>query len=210
MFYSNNFISRKIVFIWLILISSTVLSSELAQRDNDAQRQKAAQQVTQQFVKQLGGHLKKEMKSHGPVKAIKVCKEIAPEIANELSLKNGWRVTRVSTKPRNALLGSPDQWEHETLAEFESQADKGESYATMSKSEIVVEAGKSYFRFMKPLAIKPVCLACHGSDEQIPAAVKAELASQYPFDQARNYKQGELRGAVSIKQPMDTPLRKTF
>lgn len=40
--------------------------------------------------------------------------------------------------------------------------------------------------------------------------VKAELDKQYPYDQARDYKIGDLRGAISIKQPMDIPLRKKF
>lgn len=210
MFCSNSFISRKVVFIWLILISTTVLSSELIQRDSDVQREKAAQKVTQQFVKQLGGHLKKEMKANGPVAAIKVCKDVAPTIAEKLSLENGWRVTRVTSRPRNALLGTADGWEQKALAEFESRAGSGEQYAKMSKTELVNESGKSYFRYMKPLAIKPVCLSCHGSDDQISDAVKVELDKAYPFDLARDYKVGELRGAVSIKQPLDIPLRKTF
>jgi len=203
-FTSNNFITHQLMFISLMLVSSAVFSAELAPREQ------AAQKVSQQFLKQLGGHLKKEMKTNGPVAAIKVCKDVAPDIANKLSLENGWRVTRVTTRVRNAMLGTPDLWERETLAAFEARVKKGESYATMKQAEVVQEAGKSYFRFMKPLAIKPVCLTCHGSDEQIPPAVKAALDDSYPYDQARNYSIGELRGAISIKQPLDIPLRKTF
>jgi len=209
MFSTNNFINHTLVFIGLSLISSTALSNELAQHDSNEDRTEAAKHVTQQFVKQLGSHLKKEMKTNGPVAAIKVCKDVAPKIANDLSLTNGWRVTRVSTKPRNALLGTPDLWERETLVSFESRADKGELYKEMSKAEVINEAGKSYFRFMKPLAMKPVCLNCHGSDKQIPPAVKAQLDDVYPFDQARGYKKGDLRGAISIKQSMDIPLSNT-
>ena len=210
MFFTNNFISNKLVIFWLALFSTTVVSGELAQHDSYADRTKAAKHVTQQLVKQLGSHLKKEMQDNGPVAAIKVCKDVAPKIANDLSLANGWRVTRVSTKPRNALSGTPDLWERETLASFESRARKGEHYKDMFKAEEVNEAGKSYFRFMKPLTIKPVCLNCHGSNEQIPTAVKDYLDTVYPFDQARDYKTGDLRGAVSIKQAMDIPLNKTL
>ena len=192
-----------------MLVSSAVIAGA-DPAGNQAQREQAAQKVAQQFMKQLGGHLKKEMKSNGPVAAIKVCKDVAPKIANELSLENGWRVTRVTTKTRNSMLGTPDQWELETLITFEARAKKGESYMTMTQSETVKEADKSYYRFMKPLAVQPVCLKCHGSNEQIPEMVKAELDKQYPFDQARNYKIGDLRGAISIKQPMDIPLRKKF
>lgn len=209
MFISNNFISRQLVLISLMLVSSAVFASADSSEEL-AQREQAAQKVAQQFMKQLGGHLKKEMKSNGPVAAIKVCKDVAPEIANELSLENGWRVTRVTSKTRNAMLGTPDQWERETLLAFEARAEKGESYSTMKQSATVDEAGKSYYRFMKPLAVQPVCLKCHGSKEEIPEKVKAELGKQYPFDQARGYKIGDLRGAISIKQPMDIPLKKKF
>lgn len=209
MFISNNIFSRQLIHISLMLVSSAVIAGA-DPAGNQAQREQAAQKVAQQFMKQLGGHLKKEMKSNGPVAAIKVCKDVAPKIANELSLENGWRVTRVTTKTRNSMLGTPDQWELETLITFEARAKKGESYMTMTQSETVKEADKSYYRFMKPLAVQPICLKCHGSNEQIPEMVKAELDKQYPFDQARNYKIGDLRGAISIKQPMDIPLRKKF
>lgn len=200
-----------LLFISLFSVSAGAAEQSSAEQMNDtAAREQAAKQVTQQLLKQLGSHLKSEMKSNGPLQAIAVCKDVAPQIAGELSLENGWRVTRVSAKPRNTLLGSADTWEQKVLSDFEARARAGEKYSAMSKAEVVEEAGKSYFRFMKPLAMQPICLACHGSGEQISEAVKAELDKQYPFDQARNYKAGDLRGAVSIKQPMDVPLRKKF
>lgn len=204
MLISNKFLKHQIIFVSLMLITSVVLADELSQREQ------AAEQVSQQFIKQLGGHLKKEMQANGPAQAINVCKEIAPEIANQLSIENGWSVSRVTTKTRNSLLGTPDLWERKTLAEFEAKAAKGEEYATMNKSAVVDEDGNFYYRYMKPLATQPICLTCHGGDEQIPAPVKTELDKLYPFDQAKGYKQGELRGAVSIKQPMDIPLYKKF
>jgi cytochrome c553 len=201
---SSNFLIHQVIFISLMLVSSVVFADELNEREQ------AADQVSEQFIKQLGGHLKKEMQANGPVQAIKVCKEIAPEIANQLSIENGWSVSRVTTKTRNSLLGTTDMWEREALAEFEAAAAKGEKYSEMKKTAVVDEDGQFYFRYMKPLAIKPVCLTCHGSEDQIPAPVKAELEKLYPFDKAKGYKQGELRGAVSIKQPMDVPLYKKF
>jgi len=206
---TNKFVNRRFLLIGTILASSVVVPVA-ASADEQAEREQAAKQVTQQFVKQLGGHLKKEMKANGPVAAIKVCKDVAPDIVNQLSIENGWRVSRVTNKVRNPSSGLPDQWESKVLAEFEALAKKGEEYSSMSKSAVVEENGQSYYRFMKPLAIKPVCLSCHGSEEDIPAAVQAELAKHYPFDQAVNYKVGDLRGAVSIKQPMTVPLKKTF
>jgi hypothetical protein len=170
------------------------------------QRELASKAVTAEFLKQLGGKLKAEMKASGPVGAIAVCRDVAPDIANELSLKNGWRVTRVSSKPRNSMLGTADTWEHENLADFERRAMGGESYKDMVSSQVVLEGGKSYYRFMKPIPVQEICLTCHGSEEQIPPAVAAALAEAYPHDKAKGYKLGDLRGAVSIKQPIETPL----
>lgn len=200
----NNFRMHQALFIGLMSMTCAVFADELNEREQ------AADKVTGQFIKQLGGALKKEMKANGPVKAIGVCKDIAPSIANQLSNESGWSVSRVTTKTRNPLLGTPDVWERKTLAEFEAAAAKGEKYSEMKKTAVVDEEGVFYFRYMKPLAIQPVCLSCHGSEEQIPAPVKTELVKLYPFDQAKGYKEGELRGAVSIKQPMDIPLNKKF
>ena len=62
---------------------------------------------------------------------------------------------------------------------------------------------------MKPIGTKPMCLTCHGDSKQIPQSVQARLDSVYPLDKAVGYSAGDLRGAVSIKQPMDIPLQNT-
>jgi hypothetical protein len=187
----------------LLVISITAFSS-LSNADELKDREAASKKVAAEFVNQLGTKLKAEMKAGGPVAAIKVCRDVAPDIANQLSLENGWRVTRVSMKPRNAMLGTADEWESRNLADFERRAGEGESYQDMTSSSIVLEGGKSYYRFMKPIPVQPVCLNCHGSDNEISPAVKAELDKYYPHDRATGYKVGDLRGAISIKQPIDT------
>ena len=217
---SNKFVRHQVIFTGVVLVLSAVFSvaaysatsqpGTKAVADEILQREQASKQAAQQFVKQLGGHLKKEMKANGPVQAIKVCKDVAPGIANQLSIENGWSISRVSSKVRNPSSGLPDQWESEVLAEFEALAADGGDFSKMKKSTVVEESGKSYFRFMKPIPVQQVCLSCHGDKENVPAAVKAELDKQYPFDKAKGYKIGELRGAISIKQPMDIPLKKRF
>lgn len=187
-------------------LSVLLLGNAAADEQDLKQRELASKAVTSEFIKQLGGKLKAEMKASGPVGAIAVCRDVAPDIANELSLQHGWRVTRVSSKPRNSMLGIADIWEHENLADFERRAMGGESYKDMISSQVVLEAGKSYYRFMKPIPVQEICLNCHGSDEQIPPAVTAALAEAYPHDRAKGYKLGDLRGAVSIKQPIEIPL----
>jgi hypothetical protein len=55
---------------------------------------------------------------------------------------------------------------------------------------------------MKAIAIpaNAPCLICHG--EKIDPAVDARLKTLYPQDQATGHKQGDVRGAFTITQPM--------
>jgi hypothetical protein len=175
-----------------------------AGEDADVQaRVEAAQATAADFLQQLGGTMKQEMQAGGPVAAMKVCRDVAPAIANDVSLEKGWKVVRVGTRVRNPMLGTPDVWEQNVLQDFEKRAAQGEKYDAMAYSEVVDEpAGKS-LRFMKAIGVAPQCIVCHGSAEQIAGPVRARLEELYPHDRAVNYQPGDLRGAVSIKQPLD-------
>lgn len=163
---------------------------------------KAANEVAGAFLKELGGAMTREMKKGDPSHVITVCAGLAPEIANRLSRENGWRVTRVGTRVRNPLLGMPDAWEQRVLKQFAKRAKEGEKFNDMTFSEVVSEPNSQYFRFMKPIGIQPKCLLCHGESQHIPEQIRGILKEHYPFDAATGYKAGELRGAVSIKEPL--------
>jgi hypothetical protein len=163
---------------------------------------KEAVETTQAFVKKLGGAMKKEMKAGGPVAAVKVCSELAPQITSEISRNTGWKLTRVGTRVRNPMLGLPDSWEQQTLAQFSDRASKGETFDKMAFAEVVEEKDGKYFRFMKAIGVKNQCLACHGDTANMDPAVKKLLNKRYPHDKATGYKAGDLRGAVSIKRPL--------
>jgi hypothetical protein len=158
--------------------------------------------VATDFANRLGAELKRELSSGGPESAIKVCRQVAPQIAGELSLARGWKVSRVSLKPRNPMLGTPDPWEQQVLASFDERAAKGEDVAKMEAADIVQEPQGRCYRYMKALPMAPLCVQCHGSADAIPAGVKAQLASQYPKDTATGYAPGQVRGAITIKRPL--------
>lgn len=155
------------------------------------------------LIQQLGTVLKKEMAAGGPDNAIAVCRDIAPGFAGELSRKTGARVSRVSLKTRNPLLGQPDAWEQQVLAEFDQQAAQGTKPETLERSEVVTEPQGRFFRYMKAIPVQPLCLTCHGTTDSIPDPVKARLAADYPHDRATGYALGQIRGAVTIKQYME-------
>lgn len=191
---------RNTVFVVLLAAAGAWQSGVAA--EETAEREAAAKEAAAYLIKQLGGALKQEMAKGGPAAAVKVCTQLAPEIAGRISRERGWRVTRVSDKVRNPLLGMPDAWEQTVLADFRTRAAKGEALDQTTYAEVVEEPQGKYFRFMKAIGIKPVCLACHGQEDQIAPEIRATLAENYPKDQATGYSVGELRGAVSIKQPL--------
>lgn len=159
--------------------------------------------VAEALMKELSGALQAQLAAGGPVEAVNVCTELAPAIAGRLSRETGWRVTRVGTRVRNPLLGTPDAWEARVLAEFEARAAAGEPLAGMSFAEQVEEPGGRFQRYLRAIPVQPACLACHGPPETLAAPVAEALRARYPHDRATGYLAGQLRGAVSIKQPLD-------
>ena len=180
----------------VVLVAATGIASA-----DEIALEQGASEVAETFLEELGEAMTQEMTERGPVEAIIVCTKLAPDIAGRLSRERGWRVTRVGTRVRNPLLGMPDAWEQRVLAEFAERAAKKESFASMTHHEVVTEPAGQYFRFMKPILVQQKCLFCHGSRDQIPEPIRMLLKKHYPFDVATGYKAGELRGAVSIKQP---------
>lgn len=179
----------------LLSIGAPALADQ-AQYDDESRK------VALELSRQMGSEMRKALDSGGLQAAIDVCRNVEPEIASRVSLQNGWKVTRVGTRVRNPLLGTPDAWEQSTLVQFEKRLQAGEKLETIEFSQIVEEPfGKSY-RYMKAIGVQPMCLNCHGASTDMPDEVKALLAKLYPHDQATGYQVGQLRGAVSIKRPL--------
>jgi cytochrome c553 len=113
--------------------------------------------------------------------------------------ESGWEVGRTSLKVRNQD-NAPDAWEEAVLKEFESRKAAGEDPMKLIKAEIVQEEGRQFFRMMKAIPTAKACTKCHG--EAIAEPVAAKLDELYPSDKARGYKEGDLRGAFTLKKPM--------
>jgi hypothetical protein len=149
------------------------------------------------------GAMQSAVQEKGPVAAISVCKEKAPQLLQELRQQTGWGIRRVSLKTRNAATGTPDAWEVRQLADFNIRAANGAKPEQLEVGEIVNEAdGKRTFRYMKALPVVPVCQTCHGASENFSADLQAALAKDYPHDRATGYTVGEVRGALSVKRPL--------
>lgn len=198
----NSSMNIKTLF---FLTLSTVVAAPAAAGETEARHQAAAA-TAQELMQKLGGEVQRQLKAGGAALAVSACTTLAPEYTGEISRNRGWRVTRIGTRVRNPMLGMGDAWEQRVLQRFADQAAKGEPLETMAFSEVVEEPDGKYFRFMKAIDVKKGCLQCHGSDSDIKPEVKAQIEERYPHDRAVGYREGDLRGAVSIKQPLAEPL----
>ena len=189
------------------LVGAAVLLAASAVGGSEAVNQRAlldeARKVSDTLLQQVRGELVKALETSGPLRAIVACKYTVPEIASNVSRKTGWRVSRVSLKPRNQAVGMPDAWEQKVLLEFDNRVVRGEKVEALEFGELVSEPiGRSY-RYMKALPMLPMCMNCHGSVDTMSEAVKAQLGAEYPFDRATGYRVGQVRGAVTAQKLLD-------
>ncbi len=170
--------------------------------DADEQAVKAQLQeyksAAQSFGKTLKGELQAAMKEGGPTAGVKVCHERAPEIAADLSEETGFTLRRTSLKPRAT---EPTDWERAVLEQFEARKADGTPVSKIAWHEVKKVDGEKELRFMKAIPTEGVCLACHG--ENIDSELKAEIDRLYPDDQATGFKEGDIRGAISISAALD-------
>jgi hypothetical protein len=150
----------------------------------------AADALTGELVATLG----RELGAGGPVGAVEVCSEMAPEIAAAHS-GNGVTVRRVTLKVRNPD-DTPDEYERGVLLDLEVRHADGS--LPKEVAEVVTDDTGSRLRYLRPLVVKSPCLSCHGDVESMEPELKSILEERYPDDQAVGYEEGDLRGAVSV------------
>ncbi|MGM0690769.1 MAG: Tll0287-like domain-containing protein [Pseudomonadota bacterium] len=152
----------------------------------------------QAFGKTLKGELQAAMKQGGPMAAVEVCNQRAPEIAADMSEESGYTLRRTSLKPRAT---EPTDWERVVLEEFEARQAAGTPVGEIAWHEVKEVGGEKQLRFMKAIATEGVCLSCHGQD--VDPKLKAEIDRLYPDDQATGFEEGDIRGAFSVTAALE-------
>ncbi|NPA66474.1 MAG: DUF3365 domain-containing protein [Epsilonproteobacteria bacterium] len=174
----------------LILTSLIVATSVFAQNDYN----KKANEVSKELLKTLGGNLKKELKSNGPVSALKYCSANAYNLTEKVSKKYGEKidVKRISLKPRNPA-NSASKDEAIILKSME------EMYKVGVKPKNIIQEKDGKVIVYKPLIIKKkACIICHGDVAKNKPKLAKEIKNLYPADKATGYKMGDLRGAIVV------------
>ena len=105
---------------------------------------------------------------------------------------NGYRFNNVSDRPRNPA-NRADSFE---LAAMDYYRDNPSAEERMEP--IVKEDGTRWFHYTAPIWIEGYCLLCHGSEDDAPESIRRA----YP-GASYDYGEGDLRGVMSIKVPMD-------
>ena len=71
--------------------------------------------------------------------------------------------------------------------------------APRSVSGIKTIEGQDYYRYSAPIYVEKACLACHGEKDKRPAFI----VKKYPEDKAYGFKEGDLRGIISVSFPIE-------
>ena len=142
-----------------------------------------AQGLVGQLKQKLVGALQQALKTGGPVQAINVCRDQAPELAKALAAP-GVRLGRTSDKLRNPK-NAPQAWHKPLLEELSKVPAKPPAHRTAKLAD-------GSFGYAEPLYVQPLCLSCHGA--KLAPEVAAVLKEKYPEDQATGYVEGQFRG----------------
>lgn len=122
---------------------------------------------------------------------------VGTQISKDFSTLGGISIKQTSLKVRNPF-NIPNEWESMVLKKFESPGyPNGKPFV-----EMVTVNDKTVYRYMKPIYITPVCLPCHGEKESISKDIRVFLDTRYPKDAAKGYKNGDIRGGISIVIPV--------
>ena len=152
--------------------------------------------LTDTFASRLIQELQSALAEGGPLLAVEVCKDVAPQIASELSRSSGAKVSRTSSRYRNPA-NAPEPWQQSVLDAFSQEMT---TKTGSQQPEFFAPAdAETPARYARAIPTGAMCLACHGKD--VPDEVARILDAEYPFDRAIGYELGDLRGAFSVSWP---------
>ncbi|PRP97519.1 hypothetical protein ENSA5_33550 [Enhygromyxa salina] len=157
---------------------------------------------TDRFQAELKAELLGAMEGDGgPVEAIAVCRERAPAIAAAMS-EDGWVVGRTAARLRNPT-NAPNEWQRRGLADLQQRAaGDNPDIAALEWHEIERGPEGKRLLYMRAIPMGGLCLGCHGPAEGLDPAVRDQLASLYPEDEATGFAVGELRGAFVVSKTL--------
>jgi len=147
----------------------------------------------------LMGALTEALRAGGETNALAVCHDKAQAITAAIAAETGREVRRTSLRTRNAA-NRPDAWERAGLEAFIQRAAAGESPEALEITAVIDVDGQRVFRYLRAIPTKAMCLRCHGP--AVAPEVLTAVKRLYPDDEATDFREGDIRGAVSVQQPL--------
>ena len=121
----------------------------------------------------------------------KVCGAVSKRV-KDITEKTGLQIRHAAVKNRNPNNAATET-EAALIKKFEEDKNLTEIW---EKAEL---DGKAATRFTRPIFVETACLACHGAKDSRPEFIKAK----YPDDRAFEFKEGDLRGIISVTVPIN-------
>ena len=155
-------------------------------------------QVAGRLFTSLMTTLQEKIASEGPEAAIAYCRlEALP-----LTAQVGQEFPQVKSVRRTALRArnpnnQPDATDRSVLEAWLATWNPAEPPKPVIK-ELTTDHGTKAIRYYRPVPVMATCLACHGSGKEIAPNVRAAIARDYPQDQAVDFQEGDLRGAIVV------------
>lgn len=161
-----------------------------------------ARALTERFGAELKRTLLAAVEEGGPPNAIDVCRTKAPSIAESMST-DGWTIGRTAPRVRNTG-NAANSWQRRGLEQLQQRlaSEDGADPNALEWHEVVEADGARTLHYMRAIPMGGLCLGCHGPADGLDAAVKEQLATLYPDDQATGFAVGELRGAFVVSRAL--------
>lgn len=121
----------------------------------------------------------------------KVCGAVGKRV-KDISEKTGLKIRHAAVKNRNENNAASEA-EAALIKRFEEDKNLKEIW-----EDAEVE-GKAAKRYTRPIFVESACLACHGPKDSRPEFIKVK----YPDDKAFDFKEGDLRGIISVTVPLN-------
>lgn len=161
---------------------------------NDDQRIAKGAAASSALLQKLGGEVKKNMETSGPVKTLEFCSMNALPMTEQVGKEHGTKIQRLSLKNRNPLNAATGE-DKALLEQWETMLKNGQSLPSHELKKL----SSSQSVYYKPILINnEACLKCHGDIASGSPLGKA-IATTYPEDKALGYKMGDLRGMVKVE-----------
>lgn len=151
-------------------------------------------QIAMAAEKHLGQQLMKQLQAHKTIDVLEYCNENALPLTQEVALKEGASIQRVSDKNRNPN-NAASQEEKFLINQFRRDLAWGHE-----PQPVLVDDGESV-RFYYPLVTNNLCLQCHGRIQDMDHEVQQKVLQLYPNDRAVGYSENQVRGLWKVSIP---------